>query len=83
MDMLPKCISWNVAGGSGRKVLSGIRRNATYIFSHPEFKEELKEIFDEVLDSLPEEEAPEGRAKFEQGRRNGLKKARAEANKIG
>jgi NADP-dependent 3-hydroxy acid dehydrogenase YdfG len=67
----------------GEKVLAGIRRNSLYIFSHPEFKEEMKEIFDEALDSLPDEEAPAGRLAFERTRRDGLKKAREEANKIG
>jgi hypothetical protein len=67
----------------GKKVLEGIRRNDLYIFSHPEFKEELKEIFDETLDALPVEDAPATRAEFEQGRRNGLKNLKSEANKIG
>jgi NAD(P)-dependent dehydrogenase (short-subunit alcohol dehydrogenase family) len=67
----------------GEKVLAGIRRNDMYIFSHPEFKEELKEIFDEVLDSLPQEKAPAARLDFEKTRRDALKKAKDEANKIG
>jgi len=66
----------------GEKVLDGIRRNDMYIFSHPEFKEELREIFDEVLDYLPQEEAPADRLAFEKTRRDALKKAKAEANKI-
>jgi NAD(P)-dependent dehydrogenase (short-subunit alcohol dehydrogenase family) len=68
---------------AGEKVLAGIRRNAFYIFSHPEFKDELKEIFDEALNSLPEEDAPAQRLAFEQSRRESLKKAKAEADKIG
>jgi hypothetical protein len=64
----------------GEKVLAGIRRNSLYIFSHPEFKEELQELFDEVLNSLPEESAPQARLEFEQWRRDELKKARAAAN---
>jgi NAD(P)-dependent dehydrogenase (short-subunit alcohol dehydrogenase family) len=67
----------------GEKVLAGIRRNDLYIFSHPEFKEELREIFDEVLNALPQEEAPAPRLAFEESRRAALKKAKAEANKIG
>jgi len=67
----------------GEKVLAGIRRNDLYIFSHPEFKDELREISDEVLDSLPQEGAPAQRLAFEQTRRDALKKAKAEANKIG
>jgi len=68
---------------AGEKVLAGIRRNALYIFSHPEFKDELREIFDEALDSLPQEETPADRLAFEKSRRKSLKKAKAEANKIG
>ena len=30
----------------GEKVLAGIRRNDLYIFPHPEFRAELREIFD-------------------------------------
>jgi NADP-dependent 3-hydroxy acid dehydrogenase YdfG len=84
MDILPQVHKEGMAPEEvGEKVLAGIRRNSLYIFSHPEFKEELKEIFDEALDSLPQEEAPAGRLAFEKMRRDGLKKAREEANKIG
>jgi len=67
---------------AGERVLAGIRRNDAYIFSHPEFKEELREIFDEVLDYLPQEEAPADRLAFEKTRRDALKKAKAEADRI-
>jgi len=66
----------------GEKVLAGIKKNSMYIFSHPEFKEEMKELFDIALNSLPDEEAPEQRAAFEQWRRNEVKKALEAANKI-
>ncbi len=83
MDVLPELHKKGMEPEEvGEKVLAGIRRNALYIFSHPEFREELKEIFDEALDSLPNEEAPAGRLEFEETRRAGLKKAREEANKI-
>jgi NAD(P)-dependent dehydrogenase (short-subunit alcohol dehydrogenase family) len=84
MDLLPELHKKGMAPEEvGERVLAGIRRNALYIFSHPEFKEELREIFNEALDSLPEEEAPAERLAFEKMRRDGLKKAREEANKIG
>ena len=83
MDILPQIHEMGMSPEEvGEKVLAGIRRNDLYIFSHPEFKEELSEIFNEVLDSLPEEEAPEGRLAFEKTRRDGLKKAKEEANKL-
>ena len=84
MDRLPEIHRNGMAPQEvGEKVLAGIRRNSLYIFSHPEFKEELREIFDEALNSLPDEQAPPARAAFEQSRREGLKKAREEADKIG
>ena len=84
MDVLPQIHKEGMAPEEvGDKVLAGIRNNSLYIFSHPEFKEEMKEIFDEALDSLPDEDAPAGRLAFEKMRRDGLKKAREEASKIG
>jgi NADP-dependent 3-hydroxy acid dehydrogenase YdfG len=84
MDVLPEIHKLGMGLEEvGEKVLDGIRRNAMYIFSHPEFKEELQEIFDEVLSALPEEDAPPERLAFEKMRRDGLKTAKAEANKIG
>jgi NAD(P)-dependent dehydrogenase (short-subunit alcohol dehydrogenase family) len=84
MDILPEIHKAGMEPEEvGEKVLAGIRRNALYIFSHGEFKEELKEIFDEALESLPEEDAPAARLAFEKMRRDALKKAREEANKIG
>jgi NAD(P)-dependent dehydrogenase (short-subunit alcohol dehydrogenase family) len=68
---------------AGEKVLAGIRKNSLYIFSHGEFKEELREIFDEAIRALPEDAAPAPRLAFEQFRREDLKKAKAEADKIG
>lgn len=52
-----------------RRVLSGIRKNDMYIFSHPEFKDELEEIFSEVLSALPIGEVDPRRLAFEEGRR--------------
>jgi NAD(P)-dependent dehydrogenase (short-subunit alcohol dehydrogenase family) len=53
----------------GERVLAGIRRNDLYIFPHPEFKEELREIFDEVLTALPDGDADPKRLAFEEFRR--------------
>ncbi|HUN26540.1 MAG TPA: SDR family NAD(P)-dependent oxidoreductase [Steroidobacteraceae bacterium] len=53
----------------GDKVLRAIRRNDFYIFTHPEFKEELREIFAEALEALPEETPPPARLAFEERRR--------------
>jgi NADP-dependent 3-hydroxy acid dehydrogenase YdfG len=61
----------------GEKILKGIRNNDPFIFPHPEFKEELREIFDEVLSYLPNEETPPERMEVEIGRRR--RKAEAKA----
>ena len=83
MDILPEIHKAGMEPEeAGQKVLEGIRRNALYIFSHGEFKEEMKELFDEALASLPDEEAPAARLAFEKTRRESLKKAREEADKI-
>jgi len=66
----------------GEKVLAGIKNNSMYIFSHPEFKDEMKELFDIALNALPDEEAPQKRLEFEQWRRNEVKKAIEAADKI-
>jgi NAD(P)-dependent dehydrogenase (short-subunit alcohol dehydrogenase family) len=67
----------------GEKVLAGIRRNDLYIFSHPEFKEELRAIFDEILAALPEGQVDPRRLAFEEGRRQAMEKAKAEAEARG
>jgi NADP-dependent 3-hydroxy acid dehydrogenase YdfG len=83
MDKLPEIHKFGMDPKEvGRKVLAGIKKNSMYIFSHPEFKEEMKELFDIALNSLPDEKAPEQRAAFEQWRRNEVKKAIEAANKI-
>jgi NAD(P)-dependent dehydrogenase (short-subunit alcohol dehydrogenase family) len=61
----------------GEKVLRAIRRNDFYVFTHPEFRDELREIFDEALAALPDEPAPPERIAFEDGRRAAKAQARA------
>ncbi len=61
----------------GGKVLRAIQRNDFYIFSHPEFKDELRALLDEVLAAIPDEPVPSKRLAFEEGRRERNAKARA------
>jgi NAD(P)-dependent dehydrogenase (short-subunit alcohol dehydrogenase family) len=62
----------------GGKVLRAIQRNDFYIFSHPEFKQELRALFDEALAAIPDDEpVPAQRLAFEEGRRERNAKARA------
>lgn len=60
----------------GGKVLEGIKRNDLYIFPHPEFREELREIFSEVLSMLPEGYVDPQRLAIEASRRDIVAKAR-------
>jgi NAD(P)-dependent dehydrogenase (short-subunit alcohol dehydrogenase family) len=60
------------------RVLQGIRNNDLYIFPHGEFREELQEIFGEVLGALPAEAgaADPRRLAFEARRRENLRKTK-------
>jgi hypothetical protein len=63
----------------GERTLAGIRRNDLYIFSHPEFKDEVKAIFDDVLAAFPEPTAEDlnaPRMTFENFRKEMAKRAR-------
>jgi NAD(P)-dependent dehydrogenase (short-subunit alcohol dehydrogenase family) len=64
------------------RVLDGMRENRTYIFSHPEFKDEVTELFQEYLAdfrNLPEDPGFEKRTGFEKFRRERYSEARAAA----
>ncbi len=61
------------------KTLQAIRDNRFYIFTHPEFRDELREVFDEVIADYPPGDAPIERLAFERGRRENYRKARAAA----
>jgi NAD(P)-dependent dehydrogenase (short-subunit alcohol dehydrogenase family) len=55
----------------GYAVVRGIRDNAPYILSHGEFYDEMKTLFDEILEAFPTDQAiPAARAAFEKGRRD-------------
>ncbi len=54
----------------GRAVVRGIRANAPYIFTHAEFADEFRSLFDELLSAIPaDQRVPADRAAFERGRR--------------
>jgi NAD(P)-dependent dehydrogenase (short-subunit alcohol dehydrogenase family) len=63
----------------GERTLAGIRRNDLYIFSHPEFKDEVKATFDDVMRAFPEPTAEDlnaPRMTFENFRKEMAKKTR-------
>lgn len=66
------------------RVLDGMRDNRAYIFSHPEFREELAELFEEYMADFrdyPNDPGVEKRLGFEAFRRERYKDARAAARK--
>jgi NAD(P)-dependent dehydrogenase (short-subunit alcohol dehydrogenase family) len=65
------------------KVLAAIRDDRFYIFPHPEHKQELREIFDEILAAYPEGDAPAQRAAFEANRRDSFRGMRVAAGIAG
>ncbi len=78
MSILPQVHEAGMAPEEvGEKVLRAIRRNDFHIFTHPEFADELRELFDEALAAIPDEPAPADRLAFEDGRRRAKAEARA------
>jgi NAD(P)-dependent dehydrogenase (short-subunit alcohol dehydrogenase family) len=61
----------------GEKVLRAIRRNDFYVFTHPDHREELREIFDQIIAAFPDEPIPADRLAVEEGRRAGKAQALA------
>jgi len=55
----------------GEKVLRAIRRNDFYVFTHPDHRDELREIFDETIAAFPDEPVPPDRLEVEEARRAG------------
>jgi NAD(P)-dependent dehydrogenase (short-subunit alcohol dehydrogenase family) len=66
----------------GRAVVAGIRNNDGYIFTHPEFKDEVEELFSEILSAFPSGGTiSEARAALERQSRATRSAARAAAGK--
>jgi NAD(P)-dependent dehydrogenase (short-subunit alcohol dehydrogenase family) len=64
------------------RVIEAIKANRFYIFSHPEFKDELREVFDEIIDAFrdyPPDPGFEQRIDFEKFRRERYQEARLAA----
>lgn len=62
----------------GAAVVAAIRRNAPYILTHPEFRDEVREMHAALDAAFPADQAiPPGRMAFEEHRRALLAKLRA------
>lgn len=56
----------------GQRVLEGIRNNGAYILTHGEFKDEVRETFDEILAAFPADPGDPARVAIENGRRQAV-----------
>jgi hypothetical protein len=56
--------------------LQGVRENRLYIFSHPEFRDEVREICEEMLAAMPDKAADPARLAIEEMRRRRKAEAR-------
>ncbi len=59
----------------GEKILRGMTANQGLIFTHPEFAEDFRDIYETSLAALPDEEAPPERLEVERMRRAANKAA--------
>ena len=69
----------------GARILDGIRENRANIFPHPDHKDELREIFDEILADYRDYEHDSGyeqRVAFEKIRRENFAKTRRKAREM-
>ena len=70
----------------GARILDGIRENRANIFTHPDHKEELEDLFDEILADYrdyPPDEGHDRRVAFEKMRRDQFAETRRKANAVG
>ena len=56
----------------GEKVLRAIKNNDFYILSHPDHKEEVRELCDEIVAAFPDEEPDPRRMGIEKMRRQNV-----------
>jgi len=72
LEMLPRM---HDVGMEPREVaeaaLQGVQENRLYIFPHPEFKDEIREICEEMVAAFPDKEADPARLAIEEMRRKG------------
>jgi NAD(P)-dependent dehydrogenase (short-subunit alcohol dehydrogenase family) len=70
----------------GARILEGVRENRANIFTHPDHKDEVRELFDEILADYrdyPEDPGHDQRVAFEKVRRDTFAETRRKANEVG
>jgi NAD(P)-dependent dehydrogenase (short-subunit alcohol dehydrogenase family) len=69
----------------GARILEGVRENRANIFTHPDHKEEVRELFDEILADYrdyPKDAGYDQRVAFEKMRRDNFAETRSKAREI-
>lgn len=61
----------------GQKILAGMGRNDGLILTHPEHGPDFEEMHEQLMAALPNEDAPEGRLRIEELRREAMRQADA------
>jgi hypothetical protein len=70
--------SWMDPVELGAYVVEGIRRNAPYILTHSEFRDEVRDLYEMLDGAFPgHQEVPAGRRAFEDHRRAMVNQLRA------
>ena len=70
LEMLPKMHELGMDPVEvAEAVLQGVRENRLYIFPHPEFKDEVREICEEMVAAMPDKPVPPARLAIEEMRR--------------
>jgi NAD(P)-dependent dehydrogenase (short-subunit alcohol dehydrogenase family) len=59
----------------GAKILRGMSENRGLIFTHPEFADDFRDIYEACVAALPDEPVPEGRQRVERLRREAARAA--------
>ena len=70
----------------GARILEGVRENRANIFTHPDHRDEVRELFDEILADYrdyPEDRGYDQRVAFEKIRRDTFAETRRKANELG
>ena len=70
----------------GARIIEGIRENRANIFTHPDHKEEVRELFEEILGDYrdyPQDAGFDQRVGFEKLRRDNFVEIRRKANEVG
>jgi NAD(P)-dependent dehydrogenase (short-subunit alcohol dehydrogenase family) len=66
----------------GEKTLAGMMRGDFYIFTHPEFREEFRALFEEYYNALPDEPPDPRRVAIEEQRRKARREAAAKVTRV-